>query len=66
MITIKLFNVVHQGRRNQNTTFNIFGGDYGLDKDVTEETLFHNINKIKPVDVEIQKNTSLKILYKRQ
>jgi hypothetical protein len=66
MITIKLFNVVHQGRRNQNTTFNISSREYGLDKDVNEATLLKNINIIKPKDVEIQKNTSLKILYKRQ
>jgi hypothetical protein len=66
MITIKLFNVVHQGRRNQNTTFNIFGGDYGLNKDVDEVTLLKNIDIIKPKDVEIQKNTSLKIIYRRQ
>jgi len=66
MITIKLFNVIHQGRSNQNTTFNIFGNDYGLDKDVTEEILLKNIDRIKPKVVGIQKNTSLKILYKRQ
>ena len=65
MSKIKLFNVVHQGRKNQNTTFNIFGGEFDLDKDVTEEILLKNLESIKPAGVELQKNTSLKILNKR-
>lgn len=69
MITIKLFNVIHQDRRNQNTTFNIFGigKDYGFvnDMEISEEFLLKNLSDIKPANVELQKNTSLKILNKR-
>lgn len=69
MITIKLFNVIHQDRRNQNTTFNIFGigKDYGFvnDMEISEEFLLKNLSDIKPANVKLQKNTSLKILNKR-
>lgn len=61
MISIKLFNVKHQGRSNQNVTFSIFG--YGAD--MTEEKILKSLKSLKPVDVELQKNTSLKILYRR-
>jgi len=68
MITIKLFNVIHQDRRNQNTTFNIFGlsKDYGFvnDTEISEEFLLKNLSDIKPANVKLQKNTSLKILNK--
>ena len=70
MITIKLFNVIHQDRRNQNTTFNIFGigKDYGFvnDMEISEEFLLKNLSDIKPANVKLQKNTSLKILNKTQ
>lgn len=65
MITIKIFNVVHQGRSNQNTTFTIWEKDLKYSANVTEEELLKDLQNIKPIDVEIQKNTSLKIIYRR-
>lgn len=63
MITIKAFNVIHQGRRNQNTTFFFSERDYFLNTDqITESFLLHNFDVIKPPDVFKQKNTTLKIL----
>jgi len=69
MITVKAFNVIHQGRKNQNTTFwfserklyFLLGALY-QDETVTEDFLLRNFDIIKPKDVKMQKNTSLKIL----
>lgn len=63
MITIKVYNVVHQGRKNQNTTFWFSERNYNLKKeDITEEFLLKNFEIIKPIDVFKQKNTTLKII----
>lgn len=65
MITIKALNCIHQDRKNQNVTFNIWQRQYGDKIDVneiTEEWILHNFQKLKPIDVELQKNTKVKIL----
>ena len=63
MITIKAFNVIHQGRRNQNTTFFFSERDYSFNKnEITESFLLHNFDLIRPPDVYKQTNTTLKIL----
>lgn len=66
MITIKLFNVIHQDRKNQNTTFTFWENNFKFTEEVTEEELMEVIEKIKPADVQIQKNTSLKIIDRRK
>jgi hypothetical protein len=66
MIAIKILNCVHQGRRNQNTTFTIHSKDTGKPIELlNEEWVLANLTELKPIGVELQKNTSVKILYKR-
>jgi hypothetical protein len=68
MTTIKILNCIHQGRPNQNTTFTIysrFAGDRPIEN-ITEEWIMNNLNEIKPIDVQLQKNTSVKIIYQRK
>jgi len=68
MTCIKILNCIHQGRSNQNTTFTIFSrfkGDRPIEQ-ITEEWVLANLKEIKPIDVKLQKNTSVKILYQRK
>lgn len=62
MITIKAYNVIHQGRRNQNTTYLVLDKDYGYTKDTPDELIIQELNIHKPKDVELQKNSHCKII----
>lgn len=62
MITIKAFNVVHQGRKNQNTTYNILD-TYSAETPnsiIEQELIIH-----KPKDIQLQKNSFCKVIYRR-
>lgn len=62
MVLIKAYNVNHQNRPNQNTSWWIHERDYGLNKDqISESALMRNFDQICPPDVVKQKNTKLKI-----
>lgn len=63
MIVVKILNCRHQNRSNQNTTFVIYRDKYKplRDFDVDENWVMENFNNVKPKDVELQKNTTIKI-----
>lgn len=67
MVVVKILNCIHQGRNNQNTTFVLFSRhvENRPIELITEEWVLTNLNKLKPAGVELQKNTSIKILSKR-
>lgn len=64
MITIKAFNVVHQGRKNQNTTYFITNKEYGYTKDTPDEIIISELYIHKPKDVQLQKNSFCKIIHR--
>lgn len=55
MITIKAYNVIHQGRRNQNTTYWFLDQDYGYTEDTPDAIIETDLETHKPKDVELQK-----------
>ena len=64
MITVKAFNIIHQGRKNQNTTWFFSDVKHFGSGEITEDFLLENFDLIKPKDVERQNNTKLKIISK--
>ena len=62
MITIKAFNVIHQGRKNQNTTYFIVNRDYGYSKETSDEVIINELHIHKPKDVQLQKNSYCKVI----
>lgn len=62
MITIKAFNVVHQGRKNQNTTYFFVNTKYGYTKETPDEVIINELEIHKPKDIELQKNSFCKII----
>jgi hypothetical protein len=63
MITVKVTNCVHQGRRNQNTTFFFSERNHGFgkDDDVTEDWMLLNLNTLAN-DILPQNNTKIKLI----
>ena len=66
MITIKAFNVIHQNRRNQNTSYNIFEKDYNYTSETPDNVIEQELIIHKPKDVQLQKNSFCKIIYRRK
>lgn len=62
MTTIKAFNVIHQGRKNQNTTYFFVDRDYGYTSETPDETIINELHIHKPINVSLQKNSYCKIL----
>ena len=62
MIVIKAFNVVHQGRKNQNTSYWFSEKQFGYSKDTPDDVIVSELNIHKPKDVQLQKNSFCKIV----
>ena len=52
-------------KKNQNTTYTIWDRDYNIDKSTTNEEIEKSLSIHKPKDVQLQKNSYCKVVYRR-